>query len=356
MYLEVHLRTYLLIAYMSSTLLCADEVTLVNGDRVTGSIVKSDGKTLTVKTEFFGLVTMPWGKVKTMTAEEPLHVVLPGGETVQGRIETREDKLEIIAETEHRAATRAEIAAIRNAVEQQAYERLLEPGWTQLWAGTATLALAGTRGNATTSTFTTGLNAARVTNGDKTTAYFNVIRGTALVDRVSSLTAQAARGGIGYSRKIASRMSLNAFNDYEYDRFQNLDLRFVLGGGASVSAWKSDRGRFDGLLGAAYNHESFGPPAPDEAFSRNSAEAYVGNEFSYKLTAVTAVYQNLRFFGNMNELGRYRFNVDLGANTKLLQWLSWNIAVSDRYLSAPVPGRRKNDFLYTTGIGVTFAR
>jgi len=35
----------------------ADQIVLKNGDRVTGSIVKKDGKTLTIKTEHFGVVT-----------------------------------------------------------------------------------------------------------------------------------------------------------------------------------------------------------------------------------------------------------------------------------------------------------
>jgi len=35
----------------------ADQVTLKNGDRLTGTIVKSDGKTVLIKTEFAGEVT-----------------------------------------------------------------------------------------------------------------------------------------------------------------------------------------------------------------------------------------------------------------------------------------------------------
>ncbi len=34
-----------------------------NGDRVTGSIVKKDGKNLTIKTEQFGVVTTSWDQV-----------------------------------------------------------------------------------------------------------------------------------------------------------------------------------------------------------------------------------------------------------------------------------------------------
>jgi putative salt-induced outer membrane protein YdiY len=334
----------------------ADEVTLVNGDRVTGTVVKQDGKNITVKTELFGTVTMPWSKVKTLHTDNPVHVVLSGGETVRGKIETREDQLEIAEETLSRKATFSEISALRNAAEQRMYERLLEPSWTQLWAGTATLGFAGTTGNAETRTLTMGMNAARVTRVDKATVQLNAIRSSAMFEEGDELTAQAVRGGWGYSRNVSNRISLNTFNDYEYDRFQNLDLRFVLGAGAGITVWKAERSRLELLAGGAYNRESFSESETQDAFVRDSGEAYVGNEFTYKLTAVTAISQNFRFFSNMTDLGRFRFNGDLGANTKLAQWLSWNVAFSNRYLSLPVTGRQKNDFLYTTGIGVTFAR
>ncbi len=243
----------------ASILLRADEVTLVNGDRVTGAVVKGDGKTLTVKTEFFGAVTMPWDKVKTIRTQSEINVGLVTGETVRGRVETRGDTIDITTLSEQRRATRAEIAALRDAAEQRAYERLLQPGWTQLWAGAATLGLAGAQGNAETRVLSTGLNAARVTRADKTTVYFNSIRASALLNQDSTLTAQAMRGGWGYSRNLSPRLSLNTFNDYESDRFQDLDLRFVLGAGLGVAIWKSEAGRLDLLGGGAYNRESFTP-------------------------------------------------------------------------------------------------
>src|SRR5271169_4757484 len=41
----------------------ADQVTLKNGDRVTGSIVKKDGNNLTVKSDLMGVVTIPWDQI-----------------------------------------------------------------------------------------------------------------------------------------------------------------------------------------------------------------------------------------------------------------------------------------------------
>ena len=179
--------------------------------------------------------------------------------------------------------TLAEVVTIRNADEQKAYERLLNPPWSRLWAGTATIGFAGTQGNAQTRTFTVALNAARTTSTDKTSLYFNAVKASALINGVNAGTAQAVRGGWGYNHNVSSRLFVNTFNDYEYDRFQNLDLRFVLGGGLGYSVWKGERGRLDFVGGAAYNREKFSPPSPEPAFTRNSAEAYWGEDSGYKL-------------------------------------------------------------------------
>ncbi len=114
-----------------------DQITLKNGDRITGAIVKKDGKTLTVKTGAFGTVTVPWEEVVTIQSDAPLNVVLPDGKTVQATLQTSEGKVEL-KETRQTLAP-AEVVTIRNADEQTVYERLLNPPWSRLWAGTATI-------------------------------------------------------------------------------------------------------------------------------------------------------------------------------------------------------------------------
>jgi hypothetical protein len=190
-----------------------------------------------------------------------------------------------------------------------------------------------------------------VTNNDKTSIYFSAIKASALVNGVNADTAQAVRGGVGYDHNVNPRLFLNVFNDYEYDRFQDLDLRFVIGGGAGFHAVKTDRNRLDLLTGAAYSRASFSTP-----LVRNSAELYWGDEYSLKLGSATTLTQSYRMFNNLSQTGEYRVNFDLGLGTKITKWLTWNVSVSDRYLSNPAAGRKTNDFLYTTGVGITFAR
>ena len=329
----------------------ADQIIMKNGDRVTGSIVKQDGKTITVKTVNFGVVTTAWEQVASVSSDHPLNVVLKDGKTMLGTLAPSEGKVEVVVNDTRVDVPPGDVTNIRNAEEQKAYERLLRPGWAQLWAGTVSAGFAGTIGNARTLTFTTGVNAARVTSTDKTSVYFNIIKASALVNGVSADTAQAVRGGLAYDHNVSPRLFVSGFNDYEYDRFQNLDLRFVLGGGLGFHAVKTERASLDLLAGADYNHSSFSTP-----LTQNSAELYWGDEYSLKLNAVTSLVQSYRMFNDMRYTGNFRVNFDTGMSTKLSKWLTWNISLSDRYLNSPAPGRKTNDLLYTTGLGITFAR
>jgi hypothetical protein len=328
----------------------ADQIVFKNGDRITGSVVKKDGKTITVKADNFGVVTAPWDQVESITVAAPVTVVLQNGKTAQGTIATAGGKVEVTAKDQQLSAAPAEVVTIRNADEEKAYERLLNPSMVQLWTLNGSLGLAGTAGNAKTETFTLNFNAARVTSHDKTTVYFNTIDASAFANGVTSKTAEAVRGGWAYDHQLSGRFFFNTFNDYEFDRFQNLDLRFAIGGGAGYSAVKSDRARLDVLGGADYDHSHFDTP-----LTRSSAEAFWGDVYSYKLNSRAALTQSFRMFNTVSGGGAYRVNGDLGLTSKLTKWLTWNLSLSDRFLSDPAPGRKTNDFLYTTGLGFTFA-
>ena len=331
-----------------TTTASADQVTLKNGDRVTGAIVKKVGGVLTIKSTYMGTISLPWDQVSEVRSDTPLTVVLASG-PVQGTVTTRDGKLEVQGRPGTIAA--GDVVALRDRAEQTAYERLQNPGWGQLWAGTASLGLAGAIGNSKTLTFTTVINAARRTNTDKTSVYFNAIKASAMVNGASAATAEAIRSGVAYDHNIDPRIFFNVFNDYEYDRFQNLDLRFVLGGGVGLHAVKSERSKLDLLAGFDFNHSKFATP-----LTRKSGEFFWGDEYSFKLTAATALVQSFRTFNDLNNPGTYRVNFDAAASTKLTKWLNWNVALSDRYLNHPAFGRKTNDFLYSTGIVVTFAR
>ncbi|MGA1998038.1 MAG: DUF481 domain-containing protein, partial [Bryobacteraceae bacterium] len=274
-------------------LIWADQITLKNGDRITGSIVKKDKNNLTVKGAATGPITVPWDQIVSIQSDAKLNVVLRD-KTLQSTLATSDGKVDLKEQNQSVAFT--DIVTIRNGDEEAAYEKMLHPGFGQLWAGTATVGLAGTSGNSDTSTFTTAVTATRATNSDKTMVYFNAVKASATVNGTNSDTAQAVSGGWAYSRNFTPRAFVLVNNDYQNDKFQDLDLRFSAGGGLGYSVWKKDRGRLDLVGGIAYEHDSFGEvtttTSPAEiitpASTRSLANAFWGDDFTYKLSGASS--------------------------------------------------------------------
>ena len=334
----------------------ADEITMKDGDRIIGAIVKKDGDSVIVKSKNFGMVTLKWTDVAAVKSDQPLNITLAGGETVKANIETQGDRIQLAAPGAPRAVDPKDVVTLRDDAEEKTYQKFLHPRLLDLWTITGGLNLAGTKGNAQTSTLTTPVNFVRASNTTRTTAYFNSISSSAKVNGVDSSTAKAVRGGWAYDRNLAKKIFANAFNDYEYDKFQALDLRVVIGGGVGYHVWAQDASHLSVVGGIDWNRAAFGASGSSRAFTRNSAEAFWGDDFNYKLNARTSFVQTFRMFNNLSETGQYRMNADVGATTQLTKWLNWNVSLSDRYLSNPVPGLKKNDFLYSTGLGFSWVR
>jgi putative salt-induced outer membrane protein len=325
-----------------------DQITMKNGDKITGTIVKKDGDALTIKTDQFGTVTTSWAKVDSIVSTTP-ETVVAQGKTVQGTINTTDGQVAIVSQGQTTTVPPADITAIRNADEEKAYERLQNPRWDQLWSGNASFGLAGSTGNAITQTITAAVTAARTTNTDKTSIYFNDIKSSATVTGVNSETAQSVRGGWAYTHDVSARFFFGASNDWESDRFQALSLRWVVGATGGYHLIKGKRAALDLLLGGDYNHAAF------YTQTQKFGEGTVGDTFTFKLNGTTSITQDVHYFDDFAATKNYRMNFDLGATTKISRWLTWNLAFSDRYLNEPVPGLKKNDIIYTTGLGVIFA-
>ena len=69
----------------------ADQIVLKNGDHLTGSITKSDGKELVIKTDYAGDVTVKFDAIQSLTSTGDLNVTV-GGKTAVGPVTTTGDE------------------------------------------------------------------------------------------------------------------------------------------------------------------------------------------------------------------------------------------------------------------------
>jgi putative salt-induced outer membrane protein len=356
----------------------ADQVTLKNGDRLTGSVVSADGKTLLLKTEFAGDVNIKWDAITAIESSQNLNLTLKDGSRLSGKVTTADGKF-VVNVPENTAGPgpgpvpKDVIVAVRNDAQQKTFdasaERMAHPKFTYFWGGLFDTGLAFTRGNSSTVSYTFNANAIRETPRDKLTLYGTYIFASDNTTPPSRTTANSLRAGLRGDLNIGPRLFIFALADYETNELQHLDLRQVYGGGFGDHLIKTERTVFDLFGGVTYDHDSFGAysvvnPAPPPAAldvaaaTKDSGEGIFGEEFDYHLSKArkTMFTERFSFFPNLTHTGDYRFQFDTAFSTQLNSWLSWQTTFSDHYISYPPVGLKGNDLVLSTGLRVTWGK
>ncbi len=346
------MRTLLVVVALLVTSLpsvFADQITLSNGDRLTGTIIKSDDKQLTLKTDYAGELKIDWTAVQGLTSAEPLHIRTKAGQTLVGPVASSDGNLTVTTASGSIQAAKDEVVNIRSAAEETAYEKSLHPGLLQGWNGGTNVGFALTRGNSQTKNLALAFTATRATLHDKLGLYANSVYATNdAPGAIPATTANAVQSGIRYDRDFAPRVFAFATADFQTDALQGLNLRSVPGAGFGYHAIKNEQTTLDFLGGIDYTRESY------TAFTRNFVAASAGEELMHKWGAATVVTQKLEFFPNLQSAGEYRGNFVFGTVTKLSKWLGWQNSFGDIYVTNPPPGKKKNDLMLTTGLNISF--
>jgi len=343
----------LLLVVVLAPAVFADQITLKNGDRITGTIISSDAKTLVIKTDYADALTIKWDFVQQIESSQPLYVGTKSGQVIVGPVTTSDSKLAVATpDSGSVAVAKADVTSLRDTDEQKkaeaALDRLQHPRLGDLWGGTLDTGVGLVRGNSDSTTFTFGLNAVRAAPRDTITLYTISAFSRSAVNGVASTTAQSTAGGVRYDLNVSAKAFAFGTVDLFNDRFQDLDLRTVIGAGGGYHAIKNNRTTFDVLAGGTFDRQFF------TTFNRSSAEILLGETLTRKLLASSAFNESVFFYPNMSQTGNYRSTISLGLITKLTKLLSWQTSFNDFYLSDPPPGKKTNDLIFSTGLRLTF--
>jgi len=310
-----------------------------------------------IKTDTAGEVTLKWDSITAISAPGPLYFGLSDGQMIVGSVETVGGKFNVTTKTSGVVATSKEsIQFIRNSDEQTKAQAEIDhfrnPRLVDLWVGNLDLGFAASRGNANTETLTLSTNAARSTTRDKIAVYYtSIFSSSDFSGGTTQTTANSKRGGVAYNLNLNKKAFVFGSVDLESDQFQDLDLRFSPAGGGGYHAIATMPTQLDLRVGAAADREFF-----STGLNRTSAELLLGDNFAHKFSSTTHIEQKLDYFTNLSNTGEYRMNFDISGVTAIRKWLSWQLTISDRYLSDPVVGRKKNDAIFSTGARVSFGR
>jgi putative salt-induced outer membrane protein len=354
----------LVILGLSSALL-ADQVTLKNGDHLTGTVVKSDGKTLVFHTDSLGDVTIQFSDIQDMKTDQQLHVTVKGGKTSVGPVTTSGSNLEVTTKTSGTVeAPKDQVTLIRNDAEQLAYDKSLHPGLLHGWTGGANVGFSLARGNSETENLGLAFNAVHTSLNDKITLYVNSVN-TVNNLATPSTVANLVQGGLRYDRNISARTFVFAAGDFASNALQFLDLRQVYTGGFGFHAIANDKTTLDILGGVNYTHETYsngtlllvGPPPVYSSYgvTNRFVALTFGDQLNQQLGKSTILTQNFYIYPDLQDTSDYRVTFNLGTVTKINKWFGWQNSLSDIYVSNPPVGTKTNDVIFTTGLNIAFA-
>lgn len=354
--------SFLVFLTFSSSFLLADQVTLKNGDRLSGTVVKSDGKTLTLHTDSVGDVTIKYDAIQDIKTDQELHVSMKGGKTAVGPVTTTDGKIEIASKTGGAVeVAKEDITLIRNDAEQTAYDKSLHPGLTHGWNGGANVGFSIARGNSQTENLALAFNATHPTLNDKITLYASSIYTKSDTPPPPTVSANLEQGGLRYDRNVNPKLFAFASADFQANALQFLDLRGVYGGGFGYHAIASDSTTLNFLGGVNFTHETYsnGPMISPGVFAsygvtNKFAALTLGEELMHKLGKSTVVTQNFDFYPDLQDTSQYRGTFNLGTVTKISKSFGWQNQFGDIYVSNPPVGSKKNDLVITTGLNYTF--
>lgn len=216
------------------------------------------------------------------------------------------------------------------------------------WRGSLGAGFTATSGNTDSITATLNGDAVKQTDIDKLSGYVQAVYGRRDTNGTTERTSDLLRGGVAYNHDTNERTFGFGSLDLERNMLIDLELRSVAATGVGYHVIKRDELTFDVSTGPAYNREQYS----DE--TRDAIEWLFAQESTHKLNEAVSFRQRLALYPNLRDTGEYRFVFDAGLVIKMAG--NWNatISLNDRYQSNPLPGVKKNDLLFVTGLQYTF--
>lgn len=310
----------------------ANEVTLKNGDRLSGKIVEESDEAVTIETEYAGKITIARKHIATIVdqkAPRTANAIPAAVEKAVAKIEPKPVKT---------------VAAVRPP------ERLFRGPISEGWEGNANVGFSYTSGNSNYTTMSTGLRAVKNGDKDNLTVYARSLWYSNRNSGQMVTTQNAFWGGVRYDRNLDRKKFGFISYDFERDKPRKLHFRSVTGGGLGLHMVKNERTEFELLFGGAWNRTW------QQGDNSDTPEGLAGATFKHRFHEKLRVQNSITFFQNVTDAAEYRFIFDSTLSVDVTKRIGVFMTVGNRFNNDPLGTSKRNDFLFTTGMKWNFGK
>lgn len=311
-----------------------DEVKLMNGDRLTGTVKSLAGGKLVLETAHSGPLKIDWSLVASVKIDASTKVKLATGETLQGKVSPgAEGRLKIDS---------GGIAAPVE-VDPSKITHFNEPPTE--WHGALSASAKATDGNTHIRSFLIAGEAIRETEADQI-----LVRAIFRYAQESGMLIERNAYGIGkYSYKFTPRFYGYFSQELQGDTFKDLSLGSITSIGAGYELLKEEGIDLSAEAGFAYFSNDF-RVASDESHpgGRAALRLRVALPLGFEFKDLFTIYPN---FENSQD---YQIRNEATLGTKLGGGWTLLGGMITEYDNKPTPGLEKTDDTYFVGLGYTF--
>jgi putative salt-induced outer membrane protein YdiY len=326
--------TIIFVAYISNV--SADEIRLVNGDKLTGSVIKMENETITFATEYSPSIEIQRSKIMKITTDSPVNVHLKNGEVLKGELNTSPDGLLMVAPS----GGRTEVS-----VEWPDISSFNPPPVTSSWKGNVNLSSGLQSGNTDRSSVSFGADALKRTEKERFSLQLLYNYAEEDNNETASNTYAAVKYDHFFNKKTFGYLSIEMLND----KFKNLNLRTVFGPGVGYQIWDTKAKSLSVEGGVSYFSEDLKEGEDDQW-----ATARLAGDFTYNINDRVTFLDHLILYPSIEDAGEYTLRNE-AVLASVLEG-DWSMRFSNIFErdSEPSAGIEKDDWQWLLGLQYDF--
>lgn len=314
----------------------ADEVYLKNGDLITGEIDTSEDGMLIVRTGYAKKIKIVWDEVICVTSDKEVTLLLKNNEKLVGRVVCPDlGSIQLVDQNtgETRDLSLADLQMINPPPPPPpvTYKAIIDAGG------------AINKGNTDTKTFNSSAKFQARSERQRLFLEGKFNYGESDGDENERNWLAGAKYDYFWTRKIYSFLRPFA----EYDKFQGLDLRFVLSAGPGYQFIDTETTSLFAELGPAYFYEDY-DTAEDKEYV--AARWAAGVKFDIIAEKIKFFHLQELYYDLSSDEGSY-LRTEQGLRFALIENFFFNFQVNYKYKSDPPKDNKSSDTSIILGLG-----
>jgi hypothetical protein len=339
-----------------------DTITFVNGEQITGTLLKvADGKVF-FHSEMVGDVSFEWAKVKELKTTKPFAVIAKGDKLAkheankvpEGTLEVTDNKVAVTGASSGPVPT----DQVNFVVDQPGYDKAMthHPGWSEGWVGAVTAGLSLVEATQNNTNFTSGIALVRKspavdwldtrsrTSLDFSNSYGKVTQPGQPDAKTSIYHADAEQ-----DEYLSQRLYALGHVAFDHNFAQGLDLQSLFGGGLGYTVKKDKVQELDVKADLHYEKQQFAT----SSLNVNLVGSEFAENYMRKLSHSMVITQGLLYDASWNNTHAYSAQGFIGLAAPFSKKFALAINLMDGFLNNPPPGFKKNSLQFTTGLTYT---